>query len=187
MYLLYKDRHNTLWAGTFGRGVLSKGALYQYDRRQDTFKLADERLTDLFAMEEDGSGQLWAGNLRSLIKIDPQHHNDIFYTLGNPVRAIHEDRKGRFWVGTEGGGLLLFDRIQGKVLERYTTAEGLCNNAVLNILEDETGDLWISTFYGISRFNTSRKIFTSYFPARSQKRSGKWKRSGEDLEKNCER
>ncbi|NLR57422.1 response regulator [Chitinophaga polysaccharea] len=163
VYLLYEDSYNTLWAGTFGRGALSKGALYQYDRQQDTFKLADDKLTDLFTMKEDSSGQLWAGNLRSLIKIDPQHHNDIFYPLGNPVRAIHEDRNGRFWVGTEGGGLLLFDRTQGKILERYTTAEGLCNNAVLNILEDETGDLWISTFYGISRFNTRRKIFTNFY------------------------
>ncbi|SJZ75797.1 Signal transduction histidine kinase [Chitinophaga eiseniae] len=163
VYLLYKDSHNTLWAGTFGRGALNKGALYRYDRQLDTFKLADDKLTDLFTMKEDRSGQLWAGNLRSLIKIDPRHSGDLFYTLGNPVRAIHEDRKGRFWVGTEGGGLLLFDRAEGKILKRYTAAEGLCNNAVLNILEDEAGDLWISTFYGISRFNPNRRIFTNFY------------------------
>lgn len=163
VYLFYKDSHNTLWAGTFGRGALYRGALYQYDRQQDTFKLTDDKLTDLFTMKEDHSGQLWAGDLRSLIKIDPQHHNNISYMLGNPVRAIHEDRKGRFWVGTEGGGLLLFDRAQGTLLKRYTAAEGLCNNAVLNILEDETGDLWISTFYGISRFNPDREIFTNFY------------------------
>lgn len=163
VYLLYKDSKNTLWAGTFGRGSLHKGALYKYDRAQDSFRLFDDNLTDLFTMEEDRSGQLWAGNLRSLIKIDPQNKKHTFYTPGNPVRAIHEDSKGRFWIGTEGGGLILFDRVQGKVLERYTTAEGLCNNAVLNILEDDRGDLWISTFYGISRFDATRKNFTNFY------------------------
>lgn len=160
---LYKDNKNTLWAGTFGRGSLYKGALYKYDRQQDSFRLFDDRIRDLFTMNEDRSGQLWAGNLRSLIKIDPQNKMHTSYTLGNPVRAIHEDSKGRFWIGTEGGGLILFDRTHGKILERYTTAEGLCNNAVLNILEDEAGDLWLSTFYGLSRFNATRKNFTNFY------------------------
>ncbi len=163
VYLLHKDSKNTLWAGTFGRGSLYKGALFKYDRAKDSFRLFDDNLTDLFTMEEDRSGQLWAGNLRSLIKIDPQNKRHTSYTLGNPVRAIHEDSKGRFWIGTEGGGLILFDRVQGKILERYTAAEGLCNNAVLNILEDEAGDLWISTFYGISRFDATRKNFTNFY------------------------
>lgn len=163
VYLLYKDSRNTLWAGTLGRGPLYKGALYKYDRSQDSFRLFDDALTDLFTMEEDRSGQLWAGNLRNLIKVDPQNKKHTSYPLGNPVRAIHEDRKGRFWIGTEGGGLVLFDRTQGKVTERYTADQGLCNNAVLNILEDDAGDLWISTFYGISRFDATRKSFTNFY------------------------
>lgn len=163
VYLLYKDSRNRLWAGTFGRGPQTNGALYLYDRALDTFKLADDQLSDLFTMAEDRSGQLWAGNLRSLIKIDPQQHRDVFYTLDKPVRAIHEDSRGRFWIGTEGGGLVLFDRMQGKILERYTAAEGLCNNAVLNILEDDAGNLWISTFYGISRFDPDRKVCTNFY------------------------
>ncbi|SHM49887.1 Signal transduction histidine kinase [Chitinophaga jiangningensis] len=163
VYLLYKDSQDNLWAGTFDRGALYKGALYKYDRLQDAFRVFDDKLPDLFTMAEDRNGQLWAGNLHSLIKIDTLHRQHQSYTLGNPVRAIQEDSKGRFWIGTEGGGLILFDRQAGKVLQRYTTAEGLCNNAVLNILEDEAGDLWISTFYGISRFNADKKIFTNFY------------------------
>lgn len=163
VYLLYKDNEDALWAGTLGKGALCNGSLYQYDKEKDVFRLFDEKLTDLFAMQDDRSGNLWAGNLRNLIKIDKQHKHHQFFPLGNPIRAIHEDRKGNFWIGTEGGGLVLFDRAGGKVLQRYTTKEGLCNNAVLNILEDEAGDLWISTFYGISRFKIEDRTFTNFY------------------------
>ncbi|WP_167019841.1 two-component regulator propeller domain-containing protein [Chitinophaga sp. Cy-1792] len=163
VYLLYKDRNNGIWAGTFGKGAINSGALYRYDSRQDKFQLFDATLPDLFTMQEDRAGNIWAGNLRSLIKIDTQNKHHQVYTLGNPVRAIHEDAGGNFWVGTEGGGLLRFDPGTGKILRRYTTNEGLCNNAVLNILEDKEGNLWISTFYGLSRFNIQQQTFTNFY------------------------
>jgi signal transduction histidine kinase/DNA-binding response OmpR family regulator len=58
---------------------------------------------------------------------------------------------------------VLFDRKQAKIIARYTTDEGLCSNSVLNILEDGSGDLWMSTFNGISRFNPEKKTFTNYY------------------------
>lgn len=158
VYLLYKDKLNGMWAGT-----ISGGGLYKYNRQTDIFELFDGSLTDLFTMQEDMAGDMWAGNLKGLIRIDRHNKNHHTYNLGNPVRTIHEDRNGKFWIGTEGGGLILFDREKGKVLERYTTNEGLSNNAVLNILEDNAGNLWISTFNGLSRFNTQTRIFTDYY------------------------
>jgi len=158
VYNLYKDKPGRLWAGT-----LHEGALYLYNRKMDRFDLFDTRLTDLLTMSEDLQGNLWAGNLAGLVKIGTEAKKHVFFDMGKPVRAIHEDRQGNFWLGTEGGGLILFDRQQGKITARYTTDEGLANNAVLNILEDNNGCLWMSTFNGISKFNTVQRQCTNYY------------------------
>jgi ligand-binding sensor domain-containing protein len=50
-----------------------------------------------------------------------------------------KDSHFNLWVGTEGGGLILFDRKTGHVAVRYSTEEGLTNNAVLNILKMQRG------------------------------------------------
>ncbi len=59
--------------------------------------------------------------------------------------------------------MILFDRVKGKILLRLSNVEGLCNNAVLNILEDNRGNLWLSTFNGLSKFNPVDKTFKNYY------------------------
>jgi Y_Y_Y domain. len=66
-------------------------------------------------------------------------------------------------LGTEGNGLLLFDIPTGKVMERYTDANGLCNNAVHTIVKDGKGMLWLSTFNGLARFDPKRKSFSNFY------------------------
>jgi len=158
VFLLYQDRAGEIWAGT-----LHGGALYRYNRETDGFELFNDRLADLVCMEEDAAGNLWAGNFEGLIRIDKKRKDYVFFNLGQPVRAIHEDKGGRLWLGTEGGGLILFDREKGKVAARYTTDEGLTNNSVLNILEDGDGNMWMSTYNGISKFNISGRTFKNYY------------------------
>ncbi len=158
VWLLLEDREQTLWATTF-----SDGHLYRFNKQADRFEVFNEPLNDLVSITEDSEGNIWAGNHDQLIRIDKRAANHSIFTIGKPVRAIFEDSKGSFWLGTEGGGLLLFDRKQGKIMKRYTTAEGLCNNAVLNILEDNTGNLWLSTFNGLSRFSTAAQNFQNYY------------------------
>ncbi len=46
--------------------------------------------------------------------------------------------------------------------EVYTTKDGMPNNIVNGILEDDTGNLWISTNKGITKFNTEDLAFRNY-------------------------
>jgi signal transduction histidine kinase/ligand-binding sensor domain-containing protein/DNA-binding response OmpR family regulator len=156
-YTMLQDKQKRLWAGMLQYG------LFVLNRQTNIFELFDEKLKDLFVLAEDKAGKMWGGTLSQLIAIDTVSRQHRIFNLGKPVRSMLEDGAGNFWVGTEGGGLLLFDRKSGTIVKRYTTDEGLCSNSVLNILEDSLGNLWISTFNGISKFNPAKKQFTNYY------------------------
>lgn len=156
-YTLHEDKQKRLWAGTLQYG------LFALNRQTNQFELYDEKLKDLFVLMEDKNNNLWGGTLSQLIQIDGDNRQHRTYNIGKPVRSLLEDKTGNFWVGTEGGGLLLFDRKKGTIIARYTTDDGLCSNSVLNILDDNWGNIWVSTFNGISKFNIKDRAFTNYY------------------------
>nr|WP_183580900.1 hybrid sensor histidine kinase/response regulator transcription factor [Mucilaginibacter sp. X5P1] len=157
-----KDKNDDIWIGTHkGNGI--NGALYLLDKTRDQFKAFDTNLSDIFTLKPDNEGRLWAGMLTQLVQIDRKNRRHKFSDLGYYIRVIYEDREKRFWIGTEGGGLVLFDRDNSRIAARYSTENGLCNNSVLNIQEDDKGDLWLSTFYGLSKFDPVAKIFKNYY------------------------
>ena len=162
VFALYLDRDENLWASSLHQSNVA-GALYLLNRAAGKFEAFDTGLSDLFTLNEDNEGVLWGGNLSGLVKIDKINKRHVFYDLGCSVRAIYEDRSGNFWVGTEGGGLILFDRIRGVITARFTTENGLCNNDVLTLLDDGSGNLWMSTHHGLSKFNIAGRTFTNYY------------------------
>lgn len=153
---LYEDSKRNLWAST-----LLPGGLYRWSGQKKAFELFDKRLNDILVIAEDRKGEIWMGEHNALVRIDRDQKNHTWYTIGDRVRAIHEDKGGRFWLGTEDGGLLLFNRSDGSFI-RLTEKDGLCSNAILSILEDASGNLWISTFKGLSKFNPVSRKFTNY-------------------------
>ena len=155
IWALYADRHRNIWAGS-----CLEGGLYRMGKTGRRFELFDATLINIVSLFEDAEGQLWGGDLSSLIKIDTLQKKHLRYPLGFAVRAIYEDKKGRFWICTEGSGLLLFDKSTGR-FQRFTEEQGLADNAVLKILEDSHHRLWLSTFGGISIFDPETRIFTS--------------------------
>lgn len=156
VWLVYQDAQKRLWAS-----ATNEGCLYLFNRKTNRFELFDNTITNLQSMAEDNEGNLWAGNYTSLIKIDRESKKCITYTIGYPVRCIHEDRNKNFWVGTQGGGLLLFNRKNGQ-FKRYTTNDGLPSNTVLRFLEDRRDNLWLSTYNGLSKFNLLSKTCRNF-------------------------
>lgn len=162
VFCLYTDARGDLWAATLRNGGVY-GGLYRYNPAADRFDAFDNRLSDLFSLREDSRGVLWGGNLNQLIKIDKAGKAHQYFTIGHLVRTMTEDEQGNFWIGTEGGGLILFDRNQQKIVARYTTNEGLSNDVILSILPDGKGNLWMSTFNGLCKFNTLTRTCKNYY------------------------
>jgi PAS domain-containing protein len=57
---------------------------------------------------------------------------------------------------------MLFSNSDSVTFIHYTEADGLPNNFIYGILEDDEGNLWLSTNKGISRFNPETETFRNY-------------------------
>lgn len=156
IWLLYTDRLQDLWAS-----ATNDGTLYRYNPSANKFELFDPAIQNLQCMFEDKQGELWGGNYSDLICIDRNNKKHKVYSIGYTIRCIKEDQSGNLWVGTQEGGLLLFDRKTG-TYQRFSTNEGLPNNSILRMLEDGRGNLWLSTYNGLCRFNPRTKTCRNF-------------------------
>ena len=65
------------------------------------------------------------------------------------------------WVGTNGGGLNGMNTTTGDCV-RYSIKNGLPNDVIYSILQDDHGRLWMSTNKGISCFDIVNNTFKNY-------------------------
>ncbi|SDG97240.1 Two component regulator propeller [Pedobacter terrae] len=157
IWKLYQDKQQNIWVGT-----TKGGALYRYNKGIDKFELFDPKLKDIHTLFQDSKGRLWAGNYTELIEIDPINKKHRYTKINYAIRAIQEGLNHQLWIGTEGGGLLLFDPGTKKI-KRYIQRDGLPGNSVLNILQDKQGNLWCSTYNGLSKFDIKHHNFKNYY------------------------
>ena len=154
---IFEDASNQLWIGTLGAG------LDLFDREKKIFyhhqfgtpnSLQSNYIS---ALAENKQGDLWIGTANGIDILGKKSGNFIHYgytadnagglSNGNVI-SIYIDKKNRAWVGTREG-LDLFNE-HTKTFQHFTIENGLPDNAILNILEDNNGTLWVSTPNGIS-------------------------------------
>lgn len=76
------------------------------------------------------------------------------------VNFVYEAHDGTFWIATHSG-LYRFDESTGET-RCYTTLQGLPDNTVDGILEDEYGKLWVSTDRGLGSLQPKSGTFRNY-------------------------
>jgi signal transduction histidine kinase/ligand-binding sensor domain-containing protein/DNA-binding NarL/FixJ family response regulator len=155
-WVVYEDARKTLWAST-----CNNGTLYTFNRATNRFDIFDRAISNIQCLAEDSKGNMWGGNYSSLIKIDRVNKQHKVYDIGYTIRAIHEDKRGNYWLGTDAGGLLHFDARTGR-FTRFSDIDGLPSNSILRILEDNSGNLWLSTYNGLSRFDPVKKTCRNF-------------------------
>ncbi|UAY54042.1 hybrid sensor histidine kinase/response regulator transcription factor [Arachidicoccus terrestris] len=153
---LFEDSHHRIWLGSTLGDVL-----FQYDRKNDQFVVYDTTLINIHTIYEDRQGNIWLGNYDQLIKLDTLHKHHAYIHVGYPVRTILEDKKDRLWIGTEGGGLMLYDARSEK-FKPFRMEDGFSSNSILNLLLDDKGRIWCSTYNGLSVFDPDTKMVYNY-------------------------
>ena len=119
---------------------------------------------------EDRKKTLWIGTDNGLNKYNESDNTFTNFNFNegsnenksaNSIFYLSEDHSGIIWVGTSGGGLIKFNPDSGHY-KIYTTNDGLPNNVIYSILEDQDGNLWLSTNLGLSKFYVSSERFVNY-------------------------
>ncbi|MCU0285531.1 MAG: LuxR C-terminal-related transcriptional regulator, partial [Acidobacteria bacterium] len=168
------DKMGLLWIGT-------SNGLYSFDTKKESFtntyythdpnnpKSISDNL--ILYLCEDDTGALWiATQWGGLNKFNPETKSFAHYMnspnsynclSSNVIICIYQAKSGTLWIGTGGGGLNKFHRETG-TFTHYTTKNGLPNDTVYGILEDDQENLWLSTNKGLSCFNPVSEIFKNY-------------------------
>ena len=86
--------------------------------------------------------------------------------ISNSIYTILEDRFGRLWAGTLGGGLTEFDR-KSKKFNTYRKinedSASISHNSVISLCEDPFGFFWIGTYGGgLNRLDRKTGKFVNY-------------------------
>jgi signal transduction histidine kinase/ligand-binding sensor domain-containing protein/DNA-binding response OmpR family regulator len=156
---ILEDRQNNMWIGTLGGGL---NLLDRKTKRFTRYQQKAGRQSPLPAnyvssILEDRKGNIWVGTVDGVAVFEKnkttsvvyQHSNENNSLSNNNINCLLEDSKGRIWVGTREG-LNLFNE-QTKTFQAFTTADGLPDNMVWDILEDNFKSFWLSTPNGLCK------------------------------------
>ncbi|MDP9088935.1 MAG: response regulator [Pseudomonadota bacterium] len=142
---LVEDRRGRIWVGT-NEGL----DLIDHEKvsPMQTLLLGSVR-TAVRLIHEDSAGRLWvATETEGLYVIDAHGTTHLRMGDGLPseyVIAIHEDERGVVWLGTADGLALWRD---GKLIS-LARFGGALRETILQVLEDDTHWLWLTTNKGL--------------------------------------
>lgn len=154
-----EDQHKNLWIAT------QTGGLNLYLRDTDSFtsyrnkqgeekSLADNFIWDLLVTRNN---DLWIGTLHGLNRMDAAAQQFDYFPSGNKdgksvsgahIRSLFEDRRGRIWIGTQEQGVSIYDP-ESQTFAYLDVQQGLPSTTVTGIVEDNAGDMWLTTTNGL--------------------------------------
>jgi signal transduction histidine kinase/ligand-binding sensor domain-containing protein/DNA-binding response OmpR family regulator len=188
---LFADSKNNLWIGYWGSGLGFINNLDGSTKvwRSELGNPKSLNFQDVWSIKEDGAGRIWIGtpggglNLVKDINNDTFEHwvqskNDTNLISSNSVFTVcvaknynknFDSTLTVLWIGTNNG-LNKFsingtnsDPYNFKVdVRAYTIKDGLSDNTVNSIIEDDEGNLWLGTGSGISFFNLEKESFINF-------------------------
>jgi signal transduction histidine kinase/ligand-binding sensor domain-containing protein len=170
--VIFQDSNGLFWVGTANGLDLLDPSTGKFTHYQNNLTKPDTiSSNNITAIYEDRDGILWIGTFDSgLNRFNRESGTFVRYqrNRGNPqslsddsVTAIYQDTKHNLWIATAGGGLNLY-RPDSNTFRYFTEKDGLPNNVIYGILEDELGRLWLSTNFGLSRFDQKDMTFRNY-------------------------
>ncbi len=159
-----EDNNHRLWVGT------NNGLLLFNKNGSDIKETTDVPITNTLhnqavrTIMEDHQKNLWIGTFSELYFYDSRTFKvkKIDAKSLTNINVILEGKDDKIWIGSETGGLYSYDTHTNR-LQNFSEKEGLSNNNVLGLLEDDKNNLWISTGSGLAKFNTVTKVFKNYF------------------------
>ncbi len=160
----FEDEHQNLWVGCIDGLVL-------YERATDTFReipmmRGGQRVfPHVTRFNKMHNGELWLSTTgQGMFRMDEQcvqavSMDDLLKESNyNYQITFHEDAHDNVWIGTEGRGVIRFLPHEKKVKEYCL--DGVSDNTISSILEDEEGNLFVGTQKGgLFRYDSGKDCF----------------------------
>lgn len=152
------DRKGKIWCGTLQKG------LYRYDTETGKFTqhLRIPKVSLIQRLYYDGGDTLLVATNAGLGIVNIDTYKETFLSNDNAdihlptyfIRAVYRDSYGIIWIGY-GGGIMALDLNTGHNFT-INTDNGLCDNLVSDIIEDDDRNMWVSTGNGLSMISLNR-------------------------------
>ncbi len=159
----------------YGTGLLvgTYNGIYIFDPANASFRLLSEKLhqkvsytVDLKIQGNDlwiGSTGLWRYNLKSGELTSYMHRPDDTLSLSNnSITKLLLDKKGRLWIGTNGGGVNMLNSETGTFNRFNVQNSGLRNDYISNLMESPFGYVVIATTRGLSILDPESRKASTY-------------------------
>ena len=171
VYQIFEDSEGLFWIST-GNGLST------FEPEKDIFENYFHMPGDsnsisnnnIYSVYEDSKNRIWVSTnnglnlfnreLRSFQLIFSGQEDQVNLSSKN-ISSVIEDDNGKLWVSTLGGGLNCYDENTRK-LDLFTIENGLTDNMIYAIHQDNKKNLWLSTVHGLSKFNPATGVFTNY-------------------------
>lgn len=168
MNFIFQDSENYVWVANFGG--INRFDGYEFTSYTNDFD--DENSipdNSVWSIYERKNKTLWFGTKAGLSKYNREQNNFENYYVQEAsnqvatlsIKALFEDSKSNFYIGTEGEGLYLFD----EDINTFSNVGLIPKNAKISaITEDKFYNLWVATEnLGVFIINKDRENVTSLF------------------------
>jgi signal transduction histidine kinase/ligand-binding sensor domain-containing protein/CheY-like chemotaxis protein/AraC-like DNA-binding protein len=180
VYSITEDSYGRIWIGTYGGGLnlivdRTADSIICRHFNRDNSNITSNEIRQVF---EDSKKRLWIATvfgLNLLQDYNPETDKISFRSFNyyphkdstisyNDVIHIFEDSDNNIWFATFGGGINRLVSLTDKDarFENLNHTNGLFNDAVVGILQDQDDYLWLSTENGVSRLDIQNREFENY-------------------------
>ena len=149
-----EDVQQRLWIGT------TRG-LYRYDVKKGTMQTVSDSLGFVSDIQPIKQGGVWVSTTDKGLYRFPAEGEGQHYPFSPDFSTLSQTTDGLLWMGTEGGGIYLFNP-HTEELTDYTQRCGLQGNRVNRVMCDMFNHLWIDTNQRIIEFNPRNNSFRTY-------------------------
>jgi signal transduction histidine kinase/ligand-binding sensor domain-containing protein/DNA-binding response OmpR family regulator len=153
---LTTDHQGRLWVGTGAQGVF----VLAFDKQGALSSVRQvppptEHPTDNYrvsSLATDAEGKIWMGTYNAGLRvIRPENARLVAEAtpVAGIVRALHLDRRGDLWIGTDHNVLWVSAANRRTVRQLQAHPQALTYPQLQSILLDTAGRLWVGTNYGL--------------------------------------
>ena len=172
-----EDSKGTVWIGTFSGGLVSYSPKTKMFKHYKSALFNKNSLTksNIRSVVVDQADNIWLGTRKGLFKVSITQNkaSEIIAfqsRMGlasrgiindNVVLSIYIDQKKQVWIGTSGQGLFKYSPLTDR-FTLFSKTDGLQQDMITSIVEDNDGKLWISGNNGISSYDPEQDHFVNY-------------------------